>query len=50
VVDAAIAEHLEVLRLMLLSSFGVIEGIRHADAFDRVLLNSVDESRLVGRC
>src|SRR3984885_15691118 len=46
VVDAAIAEHLEVLRLMLLRRLGIIEGVCHADAFDRMLLDSVDECRL----
>src|SRR5260370_14318199 len=46
VVDAAVAEHLEVLCLMLLGSLGIVEGVRHADAFDRVLLDSVDEDRL----
>ncbi len=43
VVDAAVAEHFEVLRLVLLGRFGVVERIRHADAFDRMLLDSVDK-------
>ena len=46
VVDAAVAEHLEVLCLMLLGRLGIVERVRHADAFDRMLLDSVDEGRL----
>src|ERR1700761_8813457 len=49
-VDTAIAEHLEVLRLMLLGGLGVVERVTHADAFDRVLLHSVDEGRLGHTC
>ena len=46
VVDAAVAEHLEVLRLVPLGRLGVVERVRHADAFDRPLLDAVDEERL----
>ena len=46
VVDAAIPEHLEILRLVLLRRLGVIEGVQHADAFDRVLLDAVHRGRL----
>ena len=46
VVDAAVAEHLEVLCLVPLGRLGVVERVRHADAFDRMLLDSVDEERL----
>ena len=45
VVDAAVAEHLEVLCLVPLGRLGVVERVRHADAFDRVLLDSIDEER-----
>ena len=46
VVDAAVAEHLEVLRLVPLGRLGVVEGVEHADAFDRVLLDAVHRDRL----
>ena len=46
VVDAAVAEHLEVLRLVPLGRLGVVERVQHADAFDRVLLHAVDRERL----
>ena len=46
VVDAAVAEHLEVLRLVPLGRLGVVEGVQHADAFDRVLLHAVHRKRL----
>ena len=35
VVDAAVACHLEVLCLAPLGRFGIVERVRHADAFDR---------------
>ena len=46
VVDAAIAEHLEVLSLVPFGSGGSVEGIQHADAFDGLLLHAVDGDRL----
>jgi hypothetical protein len=46
VIDAAVAEHLEVLRLVSVGSLGVVERIEHADAFDGLLLHAVHESRL----
>ena len=41
VVDAAVAEHLEVLRLMPVRRIGVVERVQHADALDRLLLHAV---------
>src|ERR1700722_8413889 len=49
-VDAAVAEHFEVLCLMLLGGLGIVERVTHADAFDRMLLHSVDEGRLGHTC
>src|SRR6185503_3221960 len=46
VIDAAVAEHLEVLRLVSIGSLGVVERIEHADAFDGPLLHAVDRRRL----
>src|SRR5271154_7151031 len=46
VINAAVAEHLEVLCLMRFGSLCIVEGVRHADALDRMLLHSVDEGRL----
>ena len=46
VVDAAIAEHLEVLCLARLGSVGVVERVGHADAVQRHLLDAVHERRL----
>ena len=46
VVDAAVAEHLKILCLMLLGRFRVIERVSHADAFDRMLLHTVHKNRL----
>jgi hypothetical protein len=46
VVDASVAEHLEVLRLVPLRGLGVIERIEHAAAFDRCLLNAIDDGRV----
>src|SRR5580698_8272986 len=46
VVNTAVAEHLEVLRLVLLCSLCVVERISHADALDGMLLDAIDEDRL----
>ena len=46
VVDAAVAEHLEVLRLTPVRRSGVVEGVDHADALDRPLLDAVNGGRL----
>jgi hypothetical protein len=46
VVDAAVAEHLEVLRLARLGSGWVVEAVGHAHAVQRHLLDAVDERRL----
>ena len=46
VIDAAVAEHLEVLRLVPLRSLGVVERIQHTDAFKRRLLRAVDDRRM----
>ena len=46
VVDAAVAEHLEVLRFVPLGRLGVVEGVEHAEAFDRRLLDAVDDRRM----
>ena len=46
VVDAAVAEHLEVLGLVPLRRLGVVERVEHADALDRVLLHAVHRDRL----
>ena len=41
VVDAAVAEHLEVLRLVAIGLRRTVEGIAHARAFDRALIDAV---------
>ena len=46
VVDAAVAEHLEVLGRPALGCTGVVERVRHADTVDRRLLDAVDDGRL----
>ena len=46
VVDRAVAEHLEVLRLVALGRGGVVERVAHARALDRRLLDAVHERRL----
>src|SRR3954447_3071083 len=46
VVDAAVAEHLEVLRLVTVGLGRPVERIRHAHALDRPLLDAVDDRRL----
>ena len=48
VVDAAVAEHLEVLRLAALGRRRVVEGGRHRDAVQRHLLDAVHERRARG--
>ena len=42
VVDAAVAEHLEVLRRVAVVRAGVVERVRHRDALERLLLHAVD--------
>src|ERR1019366_10267697 len=42
-VDAAIAEHLEILGLASFGGLGVVEGIQHADTFQRSLLHAVND-------
>ena len=46
VVDAAVAEHLEVLRRPALGGAGLVERIAHAHALDRRLLDAVHVRRL----
>ena len=46
VVDAAVAEHLEVLRLASLGRIRVVEAVGHAHAVQRHLLDAVHERRL----
>ena len=46
VVDTAIAEHLEVLRLMTLCRLRIVKRVQHADAFDGVLLHAVHKEGL----
>ena len=56
VVNAAIAEDLEVLRLVPVLRLGILKGVHHAHAFDRRLRRAVDAlglgqaaaSRMVG--
>src|SRR5271165_4761128 len=50
VIDAAVAEHLEVLRLMPLRGLGVIERIQHAHALDWALLYAIDRNRFGQPC
>jgi hypothetical protein len=45
VVDAAIDEHLEILRRVPIRRLRVIERIGNARAFDRLLLNAIDKRR-----
>ena len=45
VVDAAVAEHLEVLRRVAIVRVGVVERVRHRDALERPLLHAVDAQR-----
>ena len=44
-VDATVAEHLEILRLVPLRRLGVVERVEHADAFDRRLRQTVHRKR-----
>ena len=46
VVKAAVAHDLEVLHVVLLGGFGVVERVEHAGPLDRVLLNAVHRTRL----
>ena len=48
VVDRAVAEHLEVLGVMCRRGVRVllVEGVHHADALDRALLDAIDHRRL----
>ena len=46
VIDAAIAEHLEILHVVRLGRLRIGEGRRHADAFERRLRDAVDHRRL----
>ena len=46
VVDAAIAEHFEILQLVPLRRRRTVEAIEHAGTFDRTLLHAVDDRRL----
>ena len=46
VVDAAVAEHLEVLQVVALRGVGVVEGVEHARALHGRLLHAVDHRRL----
>ena len=43
VVDATVAEHLEVLQVVPFGRLGVVERVDHADAFEGRLLNAVDD-------
>jgi hypothetical protein len=43
VVDAAVADHLEILRLVTFRGFRVVERVDHADAVQRLLHDAVDE-------
>jgi len=42
-VDAAVAKHFEILRLMPLGGFGVVEGVSHTDALEGGLLDAVHD-------
>ena len=46
VVDTAVDEHLKVLGLMLVGSTRIVEGVKHADALNRLLLYAVHKNRL----
>ena len=46
VVNAAVAKHLEVLRLMLFGGLRLVEGVTHADTLEGVLLDAVHRLRL----
>ena len=45
VIDAAVAEHFEILRLVPLGSLGIAEGVQHADTLDRHLRHAVYRDR-----
>ena len=46
-IDAAVGDHFEVLRLALRRRVraGLVEGVGHAYAFDRLLLDAIDKLR-----
>ena len=46
VVDAAVAEHLEVLQVVAFRRVGLVERVQHARALHRGLLHAVDHRRL----
>jgi hypothetical protein len=45
VIDAAVADHLEVLGLVPLVRLRIVERVRHADAVQRLLQHAVDQGR-----
>src|SRR5215831_18785354 len=45
-INAAVAEHLEILLRSACWSLGVVKGVLHADALDRALRNTVNHQRL----
>ena len=47
VIDAAIAEHLEILRPASGRRFGIVEGVGHPYALDGFLRHAVDDRRLL---
>ena len=42
VIDATVAEHLEILQVVHLGRIGLVEGIGHAEPFERSLLDAID--------
>ncbi len=50
VVDAAVHEHLEVLGLVALRGVRLVEGVEHARALERCLLDPVHEARMRQPC
>ena len=50
VVDAAVAEHLEVLGLAAIGLVFAVERVRHAHALDRMLIDAVDGGRVRKPC
>jgi hypothetical protein len=46
VVDAAVAEHLEILGVAAIGLVYAVEGVAHARPFDRLLIDTVDDGRL----
>ena len=45
-VDAAVAEHLEVLDLVTIRRRRIVEAVKHARAFDRTLRRAIDDTWL----